>query len=238
MPNRPVFFFDCDNCLYSKKLNVNQLMKEKIDQYFIDHVGIPEDEAPILHSYYYHEYGLSLRGLTKHHDVDPLHYDKHVDQALPLDGLIERDDELRYVLHGLNAKKWLFTNAYKPHAVRCLNLLGIEQEFEGITYTNYLKPEFNCKPEIESYIRAMEDAEVTDPSLCYFVDDSADNIDAAQQLGWTTVHLADDASTSDHGDYQIDDIHDLPKVLPELWELLPRVQRRIKRQSMGIMTAC
>lgn len=34
--------------------------------------------------------------------------------------------------------------------------------------------------EPESFLRAMEDAGVTDPSLIYFVDDSALNIDAAQ----------------------------------------------------------
>lgn len=57
-----------------------------------------------------------------------------------------------------------------------------------------------------------------------------------QELGWTTVHLADDASQSSHGDYQIDDIHDLCKVLPELWE--PTVPTfKIRRQSLGITTA-
>jgi pyrimidine and pyridine-specific 5'-nucleotidase len=55
-------------------------------------------------------------------------------------------------------------------------------------------------------------------------------------LGWTTVHLADDASKSNHGDYQIDSIHDLPKVLPELWE--PTVPNmKLRRQSIGITTA-
>lgn len=37
-----------------------------------------------------------------------------VDQSLPLDGLITRDEELIKMLHGLNAKKWVFTNAYRP----------------------------------------------------------------------------------------------------------------------------
>ena len=36
-----------------------------------------------------------------------------------------------------------------------------------------------CK-ETASFLRAMNDAGVTDPSLIYFVDDSALNIDAAQ----------------------------------------------------------
>lgn len=57
-----------------------------------------------------------------------------------------------------------------------------------------------------------------------------------QKLGWTTVHLADDASKSNHGDYQIDDIHDLPKVLPNLWEpLLQEV--KLKKQPVTVSTA-
>ncbi|RCI01672.1 hypothetical protein CU098_000110, partial [Rhizopus stolonifer] len=71
-----------------------------------------------------------------------------------------------------------------------------------------------------------------DPTQCYLVDDSAQNIDAAQQLGWTTVHLADDASQSNHGDFQIDDIHDLYEILPEFWE--PKTEVKIRRQSLGI----
>jgi pyrimidine and pyridine-specific 5'-nucleotidase len=106
-----------------------------------------------------------------------------VDQSLPLDDLIKKDEALMHILKGLQCKKWVFTNAYKPHAVRCLRLLGIENEFEGLTYTNYAIPDFNCKPEPESFLRAMRDAGVQDPSQCYLIDDSALNIDAAQVIG-------------------------------------------------------
>jgi pyrimidine and pyridine-specific 5'-nucleotidase len=69
----------------------------------------------------------------------------------------------------------------------------------GLTYTNYTISGFNCKPgktnsyiissdiklhffflEPASYLRAMEDAGAIDPKQCYLVDDSAQNIDAAQ----------------------------------------------------------
>ncbi|KAI9259294.1 pyrimidine 5'-nucleotidase [Sporodiniella umbellata] len=215
---RPVFFFDCDNCLYSKDLNIHSLMKQKIKDYFVEEVGVPEEEVVAIQKHYHETYGLSLRGLTKHHNVDPLDFDTKVDQSLPLDDLIKRDEPLIKMLRDLHCKKWVFTNAYKPHALRCLTLLGIENEFDGLTYTNYTIPEFDCKPEPESFFRAMRDAGIEDPSRCYLVDDSALNIDAAQKIGWTTIHLADDASKSSHGDYQIEDIHDLPKVLPDLWK--------------------
>jgi pyrimidine and pyridine-specific 5'-nucleotidase len=37
--------------------------------------------------------------------------------------------------------------------------------------------------EPESFLRAMRDAGVQDPSQCYLIDDSALNIDAAQVIG-------------------------------------------------------
>lgn len=89
--------------------------------------------AVTLQTEYQADYGLSLRGLQKDFSVDPLEYgkvilikycyihkkakriniDSKVDQALPLDGLITRDEELIEMLKGLNCKKWVFTNAYR-----------------------------------------------------------------------------------------------------------------------------
>ncbi|CEI92192.1 Putative Pyrimidine 5'-nucleotidase [Rhizopus microsporus] len=102
----------------------------RIREYFVKEVGVPEEEVAAIQAHYHETYGLSLRGLTKHHSVDPLDFD-------------------------------------------------------------------------------------------------------LKKLGWTTVHVADDASKSNHGDYQIEDIHELPQVLPELWE--PRHhEMKLKKQPVGV----
>ncbi|CDS13977.1 hypothetical protein LRAMOSA06149 [Lichtheimia ramosa] len=193
----PVFFFDCDNCLYSKDLGVLQLMRQKIVEYFV-RMGMSEKEAKELRAKYHMDYGLALRGLQKHHVVDPIQYDKEVDGSLPLDDIMKPDPVLREMLTGLKMKKWIFTNAYYPHAERCVKLLGIDDQFDGMitkkrnvimvslscyigmTFADYRIPDFACKPEIEAYKKAMEEAGVKDPSLCYLVDDSAANVDAAK----------------------------------------------------------
>ena len=36
------------------------------------------------------------------------------------------------MLQGITAPKWVFTASTKPHATRCLELLGISDMFEGI----------------------------------------------------------------------------------------------------------
>ncbi|KAI9257317.1 pyrimidine 5'-nucleotidase [Phascolomyces articulosus] len=215
--DKPVFFFDCDNCLYHKNAGILQLMRQRIVDY-IKNMGIPDKEAHTLRAQYFKDYGLALRGLLKHYDIDALEYDRQVDGGLPLDDILKPDTQLKEMLASLTTtRKWVFTNAYYPHAERCLKLLGIDDQFEGMTFADYRVPDFDCKPEIASYKRAMEEAGVSDPKMCYLVDDSAANVDVAKSLGWTSVHVCYEVP-SNHGDYQIKSIHDLPTVLPQLWK--------------------
>ncbi|TPX64053.1 hypothetical protein SpCBS45565_g06153 [Spizellomyces sp. 'palustris'] len=211
-----VFFFDIDNCLYGKSVGIYSEMGKRIHAYF-QTLGLPDAEASRLHHKYYTEYGLAVRGLVKHHNVDPIAYDKVVDQSIPLEKYLKHDQELRGMLEGMSGvKKWAFTNAYKVHALRVLELLDIRDQFAGITFCDYTLPDFACKPDPRYYAQAMRDAEISDPSQCYLVDDSAANIDMAQKLGWTTVHITDDPQSL-HGDFRIKCVKELPTVLPGFW---------------------
>ncbi|KAF8948286.1 hypothetical protein BGZ46_005388, partial [Entomortierella lignicola] len=151
--------------------------------------------------------------------IDVKDYDSMVDDALPLEDILSENKPLREMLLSLDIeKKWLFTNAGKKHALRVIKCLGLEGCFDGLTYCDYKEPQFICKPEAEAFHRAMRDAGVVHASNCYFVDDSAANIDKALDIGWTAVHVADDPEVSTFGHFQISNILELPKVLPEFWE--------------------
>ncbi|KAL1923594.1 uncharacterized protein VTP21DRAFT_8574 [Calcarisporiella thermophila] len=210
----PVFFFDVDNCLYSRHSGILELM---IQRYICKNLEISVDLARKLQTRYYREYGLTIRGLLQHHGtIDPAQYNLEVDGGLPLEEILTPDLELRRMLATLKGvKKWAFTNAGQAHAIRCLNLLGIYDLFDGITYCDYTLPNFACKPEFRFYEQAMREAGVMDPRRCLLVDDSAMNVRAAMDLGWIGVYLGD--LPSEHGHFQIEDIKDLPRVLPELW---------------------
>ena len=88
----------------------------------------------------------------------------------------------------------------------------------GLTYCRYVDENFPAKPEVEMYKKAMRDANVTVHNKCYFVDDSAANVEAATKLGWISVHVADDPKQSTAGDFQIHAVTELPLVLPDLWQ--------------------
>ncbi|KAJ3333025.1 hypothetical protein HDU76_012109 [Blyttiomyces sp. JEL0837] len=211
-----IFFFDIDNCLYHKNTGIYILMGERIRNYFME-MGLSDSEAHRLHKKYYTEYGLAIKGLVKHHKVDPVEYDRVVDGGLPLESLLKPDPELRQMLEDIKGvRRWACTNAGIVHATRVLKILGVTDLFEGITYCDYAEPDFVSKPDPLFYKKAMKEAGVTKIEECYFVDDSESNVDSAKRFGWTTIHVAD-TLPSKHGHYQITDIHDLPKILPELW---------------------
>jgi len=166
---------------------------------------------------YYKTYGLAIRGLLLHHDVDPSTYNDEVDDSIPLETLLTRDDALAAMLSRLKTRKWAFTNAGKKHAERVLQILGVRDYFEGVTFCDYTEMNFPCKPEVRAYQRAMQQAGVMEHEKCFLVDDSASNVDTAETLGWSTVHVTEFPENSTAGRYQIRSVKDLPTIFPHLF---------------------
>ncbi|RPD67219.1 pyrimidine 5-nucleotidase [Lentinus tigrinus ALCF2SS1-7] len=183
---RCIVWLDIDNTLYSASAGISHAMGERIHAYFVG-MGLPDEEASKLHHRYYSQYGLAIRGLVRHHEIDPLDFDRKCDGSLPLEELLKPDPVLRKLLQDIDRSKvrvWALTNAYYTHANRVLRILGVDDLIEGVVFCDYSDPEFNCKPEPEFYHNAMRVANVTEPEKCYFVDDSLANIKAARKLGW------------------------------------------------------
>ncbi|KAF9341320.1 hypothetical protein BGZ91_009497 [Linnemannia elongata] len=200
--DKRVFFFDIDNCLYPKTSGIQHLVKARIEQYFRDS-GISHRDVERLAHRYYVDYGLAIRGLIEKHP------DNKVDGGLPLEKLLTPNPKLRAMIESME------------HARRVIRILELEGLFHGMTFCNYLEPQFVCKPDRKSFTKAMREAGVRDQdsSLCFFADDSAPNVDMAVKMGWTAVHVMDKFKDlpSTSGQYQIESLVDLPTVLPQFW---------------------
>ncbi|KAJ7498816.1 pyrimidine 5-nucleotidase [Mycena latifolia] len=186
---RSCIFLDIDNTLYSASSGISGVMGKKIHEYFTT-LGLSEEAASELHLKYYTQYGLALRGLILHHDVDPIDFDQKCDGSLPLEDLISPNPSLRKLLQDIDRSKtsvWALTNAYRTHAERVLRILNLDDQIDGLIFCDYQKPNFVCKPDAQFYHDALENAQVSDPSQCYFVDDNRINVDAARALGWGHV---------------------------------------------------
>lgn len=194
-----------------------------INKYFINHLSITTDEATKLHQQYYKDYGLAIEGLSRFHKVDPLDFNREVDDALPLDRLLKPDPELRALIEAFDKTKvklWLFTNAHVTHGRRVVQLLGLSDLFEGITYCDYTKSPLVPKPKPEMYAKAENEAGCTDSTRIYYVDDSGLNCKAAYERGWqNSVHLVEPpgpAPVEETCKYQISHLRQLLDLFPEL----------------------
>lgn len=221
---RPVFFFDIDNCLYPKSRRVHDYMSDLIDKYFETHLELSQQEANELHLRYYKDYGLAIEGLVRHHKVDPMEYNRQVDDALPLEDILVPNEKLRQLLEDIDKSKvklWLFTNAYVTHGKRVVNLLEIDDMFEGITYCDYAARPFLCKPAPAMFEKAMREAGITRTEDSYFVDDSGSNIKGAKAFGWTAVHLVEHDAVpppEPTGQHQIRELEELRRIFPHFFK--------------------
>ncbi|KAL0949452.1 hypothetical protein HGRIS_009507 [Hohenbuehelia grisea] len=200
--DRDIIWLDIDNTLYSASTKIAAAMGQRIHAYFVT-LGLDDDAASDLHHKYYTQYGLALRGLVRHHEIDPIDFDRKCDGSLPLEELLQPDPALRQLLMDIDRSKvrlWALTNAYKTHAERVLNILNLRDQMEGVIFCDYSNPEFSCKPEPEYYQNALKTAGISDPSKCYFIDDSLSNIKAAKKLGWgRCVHFCEHGLESVEG---------------------------------------
>lgn len=190
-------------------------------------LGLPQEEAARLHKvrprtfapcncsfraqHYYTEYGLAIRGLVKHHQVDALDYDLACDQALPLESILAPNLPLRELLSNIDRTKyrvWALTNAYvhvrtspahlskltkRPqHATRVLRLLNLSDQFEGVVSCDYTVPSFSCKPELAFYREAQLAAGQPVPEKNSFIDDSYTNVVGSFLAGWGRSVLFDE----------------------------------------------
>lgn len=69
MPIQTIFF-DLDDTLYPRGSGVWQAMRERIETYMHERVGIPAEQVSAMRQSYLERFGTSLRGLRHEHHID------------------------------------------------------------------------------------------------------------------------------------------------------------------------
>jgi len=197
---RPLFahvtdwIFDLDNCLYPASTGLFDLIDERMGAFIQRLLECDPMEARRVQKAHFHAHGTTLAGLMREHGVDPHEFlgDVH---AIPLDR-IARDDRLARELARLPGRKLLFTNADEPYARRVLEALGIGEHFGELhdIHAAELRP----KPDIHGY-QLMLDRFGIDPARAAMIEDMAQNLKPAKQLGMTTVWVDNGSERGNHG---------------------------------------
>lgn len=226
-PKPAVVFFDCDDCLYFDNWKIAGHLTTKIEEHCQTEFGLDEGYAYKL----YKKHGTALRGLIAEGYLSrdcSASMDRFLETVhdLPIHELLSPDEKLRDMISRIHPsiRKFVFTASVRHHAERCLDALGISDLFDGIIDVKDCR--FETKHSESSFRIAMRKAGVDDPESCVFVDDSVMNISAGRRVGWRCIlvgKVGRDCGkkvTTEHAEHEIDTIHQLPHVLPEMF--LPR----------------
>jgi len=187
-------FFDLDDTLYPSSSGLWQAIKNRIQLYMIERMGVAEKDAPALREQYFKMYGTTLRGLQARHNIDTEGFLAFV-HDLPLSDYIAPDPVQRDVIASLPNRKLIFTNADANHARRVLAALKLDDLFDGIVDIHAVSP--YCKPMPESFAIAQELANEPDPRKCVMIDDLPRTTRAALDAGMASVLYGTEEPTAE-----------------------------------------
>ena len=205
--NMRTWIFDLDNTLYPAACDLFAQIDVKMGAYISKLLSVDLIEARRVQKDYFMEYGTTLAGLMRHHDVDPHDY---LDYVHDIDVTVVMPDErMTKALEVLPGRKIVYTNGSAGHAARVMQRLGITHLFEG-TF-DVLASDFIPKPDPGAFTALIE-AYSIDPDEAVMVEDLAKNLIPAHDLGITTVWVPTASEWSRDGadrsfiDYVADDL--------------------------------
>lgn len=195
--------FDFDETIYRPETTtLPQQLIYRMSNFIKDKFNLSYKEARLLSRKYRLEYGSTVVGLQKIHNVDPKEF---VDYAYNLDlSELKKNSEFKKQLQSIPEKKVIFTNANEIYVEKALHIMGIRDEFSdiiGINRTNFVP-----KSETLGY-EMIIDSYADSGKNCAIFDDQTDNLKTAKKYGMETVlcnKKADNLTGVDHVAKQLD----------------------------------
>lgn len=181
-----VWIFDLDDTLHNASAYIFPVMNRAMTQYIQDHLQLDEPAACALRQHYWRVYGATLKGLMRHHGVDPHHFLAET-HAFLSDDMVQHSRRLKHLLHSLPGRKCVFTNAPRQYAMRVLQVLGIDDCFELVFSVESTR--FHAKPSVRGFrmlLRTLR-AEASD---CIMLEDSLPALMTAKRLGMRTLWVS------------------------------------------------
>lgn len=205
--------FDLDNTLYPKSLGIFDMVVERIRNYMEARMGFEKNMARQLRQEYIKNYGSTLRGLMIHQNVDPEDYLEYV-HDVGVEEKLSRNPPLAGLLQSVPYEKAIFTSGHRPHALKVLRCLGVDQYFPrifDITFTHYIP-----KPNPEPY-RQILDVLGYGGEKFMMIEDLPANLLPAKELGMTTVLVGQNTGgMNGFVDHEIEDILELGGLLKKI----------------------
>lgn len=185
--------FDLDNTLYPPSARLFDQIEGRMTEYVMQSLNVDHATANTLRKTYWRQYGTTLAGLMREHDVDPGPYLTDV-HDISLDHL-QRDDALAAQIANLPGTRIVYTNGCAPYARRVLAARGLDQVFDAVFGVE--DAGFAPKPERAAFETVFAKAGIDTQSGAMFEDDPR-NLKVPHDMGMCTVHVAESAHKADH----------------------------------------
>lgn len=173
--------FDLDNTLYPAPA-LYHAVGERMTAYIARLAGVNDTDALELRERYFHRYGATVVGLSRHHGADAYDFLRTVHDVDY--SVLHPDPELVDLIAALPGRRIVFTNGGGGHGERALRHLGLSHLFEQVfdIEAAALAP----KPQPEAYTRLIE-ACALDPAHAILIEDTLANLAPAHALGFATA---------------------------------------------------
>jgi putative hydrolase of the HAD superfamily len=175
------YVFDLDNTLYPVS-EIYDAIGHRMTAYIARKLKLDEAEALIVRERYFHQYGATVTGLSRHHGVDARDFMANV-HDVDYATLIP-DPDLAALIARLPGRRIVFTNGGGGHGQRALKQLGLEALFERVF--DMEDAGFAPKPDPQAYARLISACGL-EPARTILIEDTLKNLEPAHALGFTTV---------------------------------------------------
>ena len=204
--------FDLDHTLYPPEMRLFDQIEARMTDYVMHTLGVDAPRANHLRKQYWRDYGTTLAGLMREHDVDPLPYLDAV-HDISFDPL-EPDAHLAARIRALPGRRIVYTNGSAPYAERVIEARGLSGLFDavyGVEHAGFLP-----KPERAAFEAIFARDGVTTETAAMFEDDPR-NLRVPHDMGMKTVHVAPSpAASPEGGDHIHHHTDDLPGFLGKI----------------------
>lgn len=180
--NTNVWIFDLDNTLYPADCNLFAQVDQRMGSFIAKFLQVPFHHARYLQKLYYRQYGTTLAGLMKIHNMEPqqfLDYVHDIDLAP-----VPKKPDLAAAIDALPGRKIIYTNGSRRHAERVAGKLGVLHLFEAIT--DIVSSDFIPKPDPKAYDLMLRRHNIV-PETAAMFEDMPHNLEAPHNLGMATV---------------------------------------------------
>lgn len=193
--------FDLDNTLYPPEVQLFDQIEVKMSDYVMQSLGVDKVAADHLRQQYWRDYGTTLAGLMRVHNIDPGPYLFEV-HDIDLTQL-QKDPALAAAINALPGRKIVYTNGTARYARQVLAARGLEQVFAkvyGVEEANFLP-----KPERGAFETVFARDGLRPENGAMF-EDEARNLEVPHCLGMKTVHVAPEPLTKPYLQHHTKDL--------------------------------